>query len=107
MIRINNIKVDKNISDEEVFNIIIKKYKMSKDEVNKWYISKKSIDARRKDNIHFSYSIDIDIKSEDKFLKDKNISKIKEVVFPKIELNMNKSIKPIIVGAGPAGLFSA
>ena len=26
MIRINNIKVDKNISDEEVFNIIIKKY---------------------------------------------------------------------------------
>ena len=77
MIRISNIKIYKNISDDEVFNLVIKKYKIVKDSVNKWYISKKSIDARKKDDVHFSYSIDIDIKNEEKFLK--NISNLTEI----------------------------
>lgn len=107
MIRISNIKIYEDISDEEVFNLVIKKYKMLKENVKEWHISKKSIDARKKDDVHYSYSIDIDIKNEDKFLKNKNLSKIKTNNIPEIQLNMNKSIKPVIVGAGPAGLFAA
>ena len=48
MIRISNVKIYENISDEEVFNLIIKKYKIMKDSINEWHISKKSIDARKK-----------------------------------------------------------
>lgn len=107
MIRISNIKIYEDISDEEVFNLVIKKYKMLKENVKEWHISKKSIDARKKDDVHYSYSIDIDIKNEDKFLKNKNIVKIKTINIPEIQFNMNQSIKPVIVGAGPAGLFAA
>ncbi len=107
MIRISNIKIYKDISDEEVFNLVLNKFKMVKENVNLWHISKKSIDARKKDDVHYSYSIDVDIKDEEKFLKDKNISKIELSNIPDVQLNMNKSINPIIVGAGPAGLFAA
>lgn len=107
MIRISNIKIYEDISDEEVFNFVVKKFKISNDNVNEWHISKKSIDARKKDDVHYSYSIDIDIKNEDKFLKEKNVSKLKATSIPEIQLNMNKSIKPVIIGAGPAGLFAA
>lgn len=107
MIRISNIKIYEDVSDEEIFNIVIKKYKIVRENVKKWNISKKSVDARKKDDVHYSYSIDISIKNEDKFLKDKNISKIKSNCTQEIQLNMNKSIKPIIIGAGPSGLFAA
>ena len=107
MIRVSNIKIYEDISDEEVFNLVIKKYKMLKENIKEWHISKKSIDARKKDDVHYSYSIDIDIINEDKFLKDKNISKLKSTISPEVQLNMNKSIKPVVIGAGPAGLFAA
>lgn len=107
MIRISNIKIYEDLSDEEILNIVIKKYKILKENLKDCHISKKSIDARKKDDVHYSYSIDIDITNEDKFLKYKNISKIKSFVSPQIQLNMNSSINPVIIGAGPAGLFSA
>lgn len=107
MIRISNIKIYENISDDEVFNIVVKKYKILKENVINWHISKKSIDARKKDDVHYSYSIDINIKDDEKYLKNKNISKIKVLEKPHFELNLNKLIRPVIVGAGPSGLFAA
>ena len=107
MLRINNIKIYEDISNEEILDIILKKYNISKYDVSEWHISKKSIDARKKDNVHYSYSIDINIKNESKYLKFKNINSINNFEYPKIELNLDKSIHPVIVGAGPCGLFAA
>ena len=107
MIRISNIKIYEDISDEEILNIIIKKYKISRQSILKWSISKKSIDARKKEDVHYSYSIDINAKDEDKLLKYKNVSKVITMEIPKVEFNLNKSIKPVIIGAGPSGLFAA
>lgn len=107
MIRISNIKIYEDMSNEEIFNIVIKQYKILKENIINWNISKKSIDARKKDDVHYSYSIDINIKNEEKYLKNKNISKVKPFVKQKIEINLNKSIRPIIIGAGPSGLFAA
>lgn len=107
MIRISNIKIYKDISDKEILDIIIKKYKIAKDDIKEWHISKKSIDARKKDDVHYSYSIDIDVKNEEKLLKNKNISKVKIFTMPEFDVNMNKSVRPVIVGAGPSGLFAA
>lgn len=107
MIRISNIKIYQNVSNEEILNIALKKYKILKRDVQKWHISKKSIDARKKNDIHYSCSIDIELKNEEKFINIKNISKVEEIQIPNIELKLNKTVKPVIVGAGPSGLFSA
>lgn len=107
MIRINNIKIYKDFSDEEILNILIKKYKIPTKHIIKWHISKKSIDARKKDDIHYCYSIDLEITDEDKYVNNKNILKIKNTLFPNFDVKKSKDIKPVIIGAGPAGLFCA
>lgn len=107
MIRISNIKIYENISDEDVLIEVIKKYKILKKDIKDWHISKKSIDARKKDDVHFSYSIDISLKNEDKLLKNKNVSKIEKIALPEIVTKLNKFIRPIIIGSGPSGLFAA
>lgn len=107
MIRISNIKIYEDISDEDVFSLVIRKYKIPKSDISRWVISKKSIDARKKDNLHYSYCIDMCVKNENKLLKNKNISKIEEILLPSIKLNLSNCINPIIIGAGPAGLFAA
>ena len=55
MVRINNIKIYNNFSEEELINFVIKKYKISEKDIKKWNIVKKSVDARKKDDVHFSY----------------------------------------------------
>ena len=60
MIRISNIKIYNDISNEELLDTITKKYKISKQAINDWHISKKSIDARKKEDVHYSYFVDID-----------------------------------------------
>ena len=53
---ISNIKVYDNLSNEDVFNLACKKNKIDISKVVEWHILKKSVDARKKDDIHFSYS---------------------------------------------------
>ena len=107
MVRINNIKIYNNFSEEELINFVIKKYKISEKDIKKWNIVKKSVDARKKDDVHFSYSIDFDLNNENKYLKNKDIIKIEANKIPNININLNKSIQPVIIGSGPAGLFAA
>ena len=107
MIRISNIKIYKDITDEEVLQTAIKKHKIKEENIIEWHISKKSIDARKKDDVHYTYSIDMCVKNEEKYLKNKDISLIKNLSQPQFELNLNKSVRPVIVGAGPSGLFAA
>ena len=104
MLRINNIKIRKNISDEEIFNDVIKKNKIKHEDILEWNISKKSVDARKKDDVHYIYSIDLKVKDEKKYPK---LDKVKEFHMPEIRINSTIHKKPIIVGAGPSGLFAA
>ena len=46
------------------------------------------------------------LKNENKLLKNKNISIIKEFEFPNFDIKKDKKINPVIVGSGPAGLFA-
>ncbi len=104
MYRLSNIKIKENLTEEEVINKALEKYNISKSNVKKAYIFKRSIDARRKEDIFFNYSVDIEL------IKDKNIKGaqiVEEYEFPKIEVLRNSIYRPVIVGAGPAGLFAA
>lgn len=104
MIRINNIKIRSNLSNDEILEHAIKKNRINKYDIIDWHISKKSIDARNKDDVHYTYSIDLEIKNENKY---KHFNKVNKFEFPKIKTKNLNSKHPVIVGAGPAGLFSA
>ena len=103
MVRLKNIKIREDLSEEEVLKIAITKNKIKLEEVEKWYIYKKSIDARKKDDIYYSYTIDVELKNKQKENKYEKIEKYK---FPKIDVKRKSKYNPIIIGSGPTGLFA-
>ena len=97
---IKNLKVDP-FDKRDLFDIIKYLYKINN---FKYKIIQKSIDARNKNNIFLIYHLLIETNEN---LKGKNVSiyenKEIKLSYPK----WNKKYKPIIVGFGPAGMFSA
>lgn len=67
---------------------------------------KRSIDSRRKNDIKFIYSLEIDLKKEINLEKYKKLSLVKPKSQPNRKALLNKT-EVAVVGAGPAGLFSA
>ena len=105
MIRIRQVKVP---LEENVKKYTAKKLNVKPEDILKLKINKKSIDARKKQDIHYVYEVDIDIKNENKYLKNKDILKTPKEIYiePKIgNQKLNKNL--IIIGSGPAGLFAA
>lgn len=106
MIRIKGIrcKIEENI---DIYALAAKKLRVDKEKIKKVTISKKSIDARNKDKFAYVFDLDVLVDNETKYL-NKNITLIgsEEYVLPekgRVKLDSN----PVIVGAGPAGLFCA
>ncbi len=103
MIRIDNIKIYEDLTEEELIDKILHKNKISLNDFISLDIVKKSIDARDKRNVHYNYSVNIKLQDESKY-SFKHIEIPKEVPISK---NRNSKYKPIIIGSGPAGLFCA
>ena len=113
MLRIQNIKIRENISDKTLINFVIKKHHIASSDVIDWHIVKKSIDARKKTDVYFQYTIDILVKDETKYPSILKIEPfdIDKKIETSLDVNSIRSLQsgpsPIIIGAGPAGLFSA
>lgn len=98
MIRIDNIKVA--IGDELTKMHIAKRAKVSENDILDYKIIKKAIDARKKTDVHYVYTVAATTKNKiHGFLEYKE----KKYTFKK-----GKALKmrPVIVGTGPCGLFA-
>ncbi len=103
MLKVSNIKVSLNHS---INDVLTKMYRiLGTNKINSYTIDKKSIDARKKHNIVYIYAILVDVDNEDIYLKNQNVSKAKIYKLNVKQCCLNK--RPVIVGSGPAGLFSA
>lgn len=77
-------------------------------EIRGFTVLKKSIDARKKEELAYIYTVGVEVEHENQVLKrcnSKRVSKYQEktYAFPVKRLRLPK--RPVIVGAGPAGLF--
>ena len=52
MLRINNVKIYDNFTNEQLLNFICKKFKINKNDVIDFVISKKSASTPRADNVY-------------------------------------------------------
>ena len=94
--KLSNIKIHENVDDEEVFKIACKKNNIKLSDVRSWSILKKSIDSRDKNDVHFNYSLQVNLNSEPIF-EEENLL---------ISSNKKKlANRPVVVGAGPARTF--
>jgi len=110
MIKVSNIVLNIEESMEKLKIKAARKIGIHHNEITYMNILKESIDARRKDVIKFTYTVEVKVKNEEKLgrrLQGKDISVIKnkkKEAFPYGEKTLNN--RPIIVGMGPAGLFA-
>ena len=103
MIRISNIKYPIQLSVENLPEFVAKKYNIKS--IKDFRIVKESVDARKKNDIHYVYTVDIATDNEDKLIrKNKNFSK---PVYNKYRLpQINGNSKTVVVaGFGPAGIM--
>lgn len=107
-ITIFDIKLQDNLTEQEILNYVYKKYKIKN--ILDGKLVKKSLDLRIKNNPYYIYQVVLEVNESErknKFLKDKKV-KFDTSYSDEIEvLKVKDSPKPIIVGSGPAGLFCA
>lgn len=108
---INNIKLPVNASVSEAFSVakgVLRKAGLSKFAEN-YSVFRRSVDARRKPDIFFVYSIAVtgDFPKLDRDRQQRlGISVQESHALPEISLGDSKlSAPPVIVGSGPCGLF--
>ena len=116
MIRLRQIDIGVDIAEEnaEILKQCAKKLRIRENQIQGCKIIKKSIDARDKSKIVYCYEIDVEfrnIEDEENILKknkSKDIFKTEKEEY-QFKITGKEPIKnrPVIVGAGPAGLFSA
>ena len=115
MIKINQIKLPVTHSDEALKKKIIKMLKLNAKTGFTYRILKKSLDARKKPELFYTYSVAVEIEdtknSEGAIVKRAVSSSVliykeKEYMIP-AHGNISLDRRPVIAGAGPAGLFCA
>jgi len=111
MLIINQLKVSINDNTDDLSNAISKKLRISVEDLIKYEIIKRSIDARKKHDIYFVYKVYVSIQNESNILS-RNFANVepyneKDKSFIEENIDYNKNKKIAIIGFGPAGMFSA
>ena len=111
MIRIRDLSLTPDVDLNRLVQLAAKHLRIREHEIVHLHIRKKSIDARKKQDVRIIYTVDVEIKErEDKLLKrlrDPKVSLARDdsYAIPKVA-NQPKQ-RPVVVGFGPAGMFAA
>lgn len=111
MIRLSQFKIVPGQEDKLSF-YVAKALSVREDEILQLNIVKKSLDARKKPELFWIYTVDAELKATANFkriFKNKNVASapdVKEYQIPKCG-KKPMEISPVVVGMGPAGLFAA
>lgn len=113
-IRISPVTLSLNEEETALQKKAAEALQVTTDRVQEFRIVKKSLDARRKNRIHFVYAVELSLplEQEKKSLRQPPSKlKIEEVppLTPQPPFLIKKRLphRPLIVGTGPAGLFAA
>ena len=114
MIRLHNIKVALDYSNKSLVSAAAKKLGCTAAQIERCEISKKSVDARKKNDVCFVVSLDVALKNpqDERRLAARLAPNIGAIVTPyappaAAQLKAVPAVRPVVVGFGPAGLFAA
>ena len=110
MIKISNINLPLNESDTPYIQLAAKKLKILSSEILNVICLKRSIDARKKNSIQIVITLAVTVRNENAILKRlKNQNGIAKYTPYKYNIPtiITKKQRPVVIGFGPAGMFSA
>ena len=110
MIRISGVRIRVPL-DEDKITAVIRRHAKGMRPVS-WQIHRRSIDARKKPELYYVYTIDAVFHEEEKLLRMKGSkwTAIRDTFYSFPVCNINRSDpgfrRPVVAGFGPAGLFA-
>ena len=111
MIRIGQLKLLPDHTEKDLLQKLAKTLHISEKEIVCYQIKKQSIDARKKPDLKYVYTVDVTVQNEAQVLKRQKNHAItlvdeKPYVFKNVGQEKMQQ-RPIIIGSGPAGMFCA
>jgi uncharacterized protein len=112
MLRITEIKLPLDHQEGEIKTTILLKLRIKSEELHNYCIFKRSYDARQKGEIRLVYIVDVSTTKENsllqQFKKDPHVLATPDMSYRTVaQAPGNLAHRPIVIGTGPCGLFTA
>ena len=114
MIRLNQVKLPLDHSDTALQQYVLDKLAISAEQLVDIHIFKRGYDARQRNVVVLIYTLDITLKNVDegeilqRLAKDQNVRPSPDTSYKYVaQAPENITLRPIVIGMGPCGLFTA
>ena len=117
MLRLSELKLPLDHPEEALLEAVLKRLRIPPNDVFEQRMVKRSIDARRRDQIQLIYSVDVRVRGEAALLrrlgKTSRVRQAPDTTYrpvaqaPRTLLDGDDAHRPVVVGAGPCGYFAA
>ncbi len=112
---VRNISLQLGEPEELVLDRVVSRLGITAADVRHHAIVRRSLDARKHDDIHFVYSVELTLAggmaAEDQCIRRRRNRNIERIVQKPVKVvdpgTAGLSHRPVIVGFGPAGMFAA
>ena len=108
MIAISNLKLAPGADEAQLRTLAAGALKVQPQDITGLRIRKKSLDARKKDDIHYVYTVGVTVRGDERKLvrRCRTAAIVQDKTYP-IPRIAPPQTRPVIVGFGPAGMFAA
>ncbi|MEL7053009.1 MAG: NAD(P)/FAD-dependent oxidoreductase, partial [Cyanobacteria bacterium J06588_5] len=112
MLRLKEVKLPLNHTEADLKAAVLQKLKISEHELTSYSVFKRSYDARKKNAISLVYALDIETPKQKQLLKqfkkNNRVSSTPNMDYRYVaKAPEGLSTRPIVIGVGPCGMFSA
>ncbi len=109
MILVNNVKFSLDTDFNDLLTEVKRHQKFKGIKIESVKLYRKSVDARKKNDVHFCCSVLITVSTDENSVIDKlkDAKKYEESPYQFKVCHKNSARRPVVVGFGPAGIFAA
>jgi uncharacterized FAD-dependent dehydrogenase len=111
MLRLTEIKLPLGHPEGGIKSAIVKRLGIPADDMLCYRIFKRGVDARKRNNIQFIYTLEVSVRDEvsilERFKNDPHITVAPDTRYHFVaQAPQNLTSRPVVIGMGPAGLFA-
>ena len=110
MLRLTDFKLPVGHSDEALGAAILKKLRVAAADLLSFKVVRRGQDARKKHNVLYVYTVDAEVADEAAVLarlKDSHVRRAPDMDYKFVARAPENFTRPLVIGAGPSGLFAA
>ncbi|MBV1693808.1 MAG: NAD(P)/FAD-dependent oxidoreductase [Hyphomicrobiales bacterium] len=112
MIRLTELRLPLDHAPEALEEAVLRRLGIDKDALVRFEVFRRAWDARKKSAIQLVYTIDAEVAGEAALLKrlqrDRHVARAPDMIYRHVRrLTAAPRLRPVVIGAGPCGLFAA